>query len=91
MSRKTKNEGHGRLVPTRLTGIAYEVRFGIHVVENEPQSGRGVRVPKWEKCSVRLTDGRRLPDGSYYLYTDEGKVHQLKSTDGKWHYLAVAA
>ena len=90
MSRKTQ-QGRGRLVPTRLTGIAYQVHFGIHMVDDLPQSGRGVRPAKWTKCSVRLPDGRRLPDGSYFLYTDEGKVHQLKATDGKWHYLAVAA
>jgi hypothetical protein len=33
----------------------------------------------------------RLPDGTYFLYTAEGKVHQLRSTDGKWDCLAVAA
>jgi hypothetical protein len=33
----------------------------------------------------------RIPDGNYFLYTDEGKVLQLRSIDGRWHYLAVAA
>lgn len=85
-----KQEGRGRLVPTRQTGIAYDVRFGIHLVDAQ-EHGRGVRSAQWAKCSVRFADGRRLPDGSYFLYTEEGKVHQLKSTDGKWQYLAVAA
>ena len=85
-----KQEGRGRLVPTRSTGIAYQVQFGIHLVE-APERGRESRSPQWAKCSVRFADGRKLPDGSYFLYTEEGKVHQLKSTDGKWHYLAVAA
>ena len=33
--------GRGRLVPTRLTGIAYQVRYGIHIVEDAVQQGRG--------------------------------------------------
>jgi hypothetical protein len=83
--------GRGRLVPARLTGIAYQVRYGIHIAGDDVQQGRGVRAMQWTKCSVRLPDGGRVPDGSYFLYTDEGKVHQMKSVDGKWHCLAIAA
>src|ERR1039457_5861810 len=83
--------GRGRLVPTRPTGIAYQVRYGIHVVGEDSQQGRGVRPMQWTKCSVRFPDAGRVPDGSYFLYTDEGKVHQLKSIDGKWQCLAMAA
>ena len=86
-----KLEGHGRLVPTRPSGIAYQVRYGIHIVGDPAQQGRGMRPMQWTKCSVHLSDAGRLPDGSYFLYTDDGKVHQLKSTDGKWLFLAVAA
>lgn len=50
-----------------------------------------MRQTLWAKCSVHFGGAGQVPDGSYFLYTDEGKVHQLKSTDGKWHYLAVAA
>ncbi len=47
---------------------------------------------QWAKCSVDFEGGAgRLPDGNYFLYTDQGKVLQLKASDGKWHYLAVAA
>jgi hypothetical protein len=46
---------------------------------------------QWTHCSVHCSHAGRLPDGSYFLYTDEGIVHQLKSVDGKWHYLAMAA
>ena len=46
---------------------------------------------QWTKYSVRFPDAGRVPDGSYFLYTDEGKVHQLKSIDGKWQCLAMAA
>ena len=83
--------GRGRLVPTQQTGIAYQVRYGIHTVEDVAQQGRGVRPIQWTKCIVRFPTARRITDGSYFLYTEEGKVHQLKSIDGKWHCLAVAA
>jgi hypothetical protein len=86
-----KVEGRGRLVPTRATGVAYQVRYGIKVVADAPKHGRGVRPVQWAKCSVRFDDAGRVPDGSYFLYTDEGKVHQLKSVEGKWQYLAEAA
>jgi hypothetical protein len=84
-------KGRGRLVPTRLSGIAYEVSYGIHIVGDAFQHGRGVRPMRWTKCSVHFPQPGRVPDGSYFLYTDDGKVHQLKSIDGKWHCLATAA
>ncbi len=89
--RQRKLEGKGKLVPTRATGIAYQVRFGIRVVEETPQHGRGIRPAQWAKCSVHFEHAGRVPDGSYFLYTDEGRVHQLKYTDGEWQYLAAAA
>ncbi len=84
-----KLKGHGRLVPTRPTGIEYQVGYGIHVVGEKLQHGRGFRPTRWAKCSLRFA--QRIPDGSYFLYADDGRVHQLKSVDGEWHYLAVAA
>ena len=90
MSHK-KIKGKGRLVPARPTGITYQVRYGIQVVEDVPQHGRGMRATQWAKCSVQFPDSGRVPDGTYFLYTDEGKVLQLRSVDGKWHSLAVAA
>ena len=89
VSRRLK--GCGRLVPTRLSGVAYQVRYGIHIVGDAFQHGRGVRPAQRTKCSVHFADAGRVPDGSYFLYTDDGKVHQLKSIDGKWHCLAMAA
>jgi hypothetical protein len=83
--------GRGRLVSTRPTGIAYRVRHGVHVVENIPPPGKRLVAAQWAKCSVRLENVGRIPDGNYFLYTDEGKVHQLRSVNGKWHYLTVAA
>ena len=38
-----------------------------------------------DEISVRLENVGRIPDGNYFLYTDEGKVHQLRSINGKWH------
>jgi hypothetical protein len=90
MSHK-KLEGRGRLVPNRATGIAYQVHYGIHVVEDAVPRGKGMRQMRWAKCSIDLGDSGQVPDGNYFLYTDEGKVHQVRSVDGKWHYLAVAA
>ena len=90
-TKRVKVKGRGRLVPMRLGGIAFQVRYGIDVTGDVFQHGRGVRPMQWTKCSVHLPDDGRLPDGSYFLYTDDGKVHQLKTIDGKWHCLAMAA
>jgi hypothetical protein len=84
-------QGRGRLVPTRPTGIAYRVQHGVRVAENVSQYGRPLGAARWTRCSIRLENVGRIPDGNYFLYTDEGKVLQLRSIDGKWHYLAVAA
>jgi hypothetical protein len=86
-----KIEGRGRLVPSRTTGIAYEVRFGIPVRKEEPKQGRGMRPARWKKCTVHFERGGSVPDGSYFLYTEEGRVHQLKATENEWLYLEVAA
>ena len=32
-----------------------------------------------------------IPKGRYFLYADEGGVHQLEFTNGQWDYLAAAA
>jgi len=83
--------GRGRLVPTRPTGIGYEVRHGIELAGHVTSYGRGMKSARWTTCSVRLLQTGSLPNGSYFLYTEEGKVLQLRSIDGKWQYLAVAA
>jgi len=80
-------------VPTRLSGVAYQVRYGIHVVgeafstgEESASNAMGPSV----QCISLMPD--EFPGGSYFLYyTDNGKVHQLKSIEGKWHCLAMAA
>ena len=84
-------EGLGRLVPTLATGVRYEVRYGIHVVAEIKQHGRGMAPARWTKCSLSPANAHRIPEGSYFLHTDEGRVHQVKSIDGQWHYLAPAA
>jgi hypothetical protein len=86
-----KLTGRGRLVPTRPTGVEYEVQFGIHIVGELRQHGRGLRPTRWEKCQLRSAHAQRIPDGTYFLHADDGRVHQLKSVDGHWEYLAIAA
>ena len=78
------------MVPTRPAGIAYHVRYGILLVAAAEQHGRGLTPVRWAKCSVRLLQAGQIPNGSYYLYTEEGRVHQLKSIEGKWQYLTAA-
>lgn len=91
MSRK-RLDRRGRLVPTRITGIQYQVRYGIEeVTEPRQQHGRGLRPTRWAKCDLRPEYAQTIPDGSYFLYSDDGRVHQVKSVDGEWQYLAVAA
>jgi hypothetical protein len=90
MTRK-QQKGRGRLVPTLSAGVTYQVKYGIQLVPEVPQHGRGVRPAQWAKCSVQFEHAGRVPNGNYFLYTDEGRVHQLKFNDGKWQYLAVAA
>ena len=85
----TKLKGRGRLVPTRQTGIAYDVRYGLPAAGDTFQHGRAGRAMQWTQCSVHSSG--KLPEGTYFLYTDEGQVHQVRSTNGKWHYLAIAA
>ena len=86
-----KRKGSGRLVPTRPTGVEYRVNYGIHVIPEPRQHGRGPRPIRWARCSVRSASAHRIPDGSYFLHADEGGVFQVKSTGRIWQYLAVAA
>jgi hypothetical protein len=81
----------GRLVPMRPTGIGYQVRHGIEFARQVPSYKKRLHSTRWTSCSVRLLDAGSIPNGTYFLYTDEGKVLQLRSIDGKWQYLAEAA
>jgi len=87
-----KVQGRGRLVPTRPTGVEYQVEYRMRITIETRQHGRAPAVTptKWNECSVRSPQAHRIPDGHYFLHPDEGKVHQLKSVDGKWHFLAIA-
>jgi hypothetical protein len=84
-------DGRGRLVPAQLTGIVYQVHHGIQLAKETPQYNRGWQSAEWAKCSIRLVRAGYIPNGIYFLYTEEGRVHQLRFVDGKWHYLAVSA
>jgi len=89
---KEKLKGEGRLVPTRATGVEYRVQYGIELVPEVRQHGvsQGPAKSRWTRCSVKSTHARQIPDGTYFLHADEGRVHQLKAKDGKWEYLAAA-
>lgn len=66
------------------------MHYGLPRTGETLRHGRGARILQWTRCSVRCQSGR-LPDGTYFLYTDEGQVHQVKSAGGKWQCLAIAA
>jgi hypothetical protein len=87
-----KLKGEGRLVPTRPTGVEYRVVYGIELVPEVRQHGvpPAAQRARWAKCQVKSQHARQIPDGTYFLHADEGRVHQLKSKDGKWEYLAAA-
>lgn len=84
-------KGRGRLSPAQATGIEYPVEFGISSVPAAPQYGRVSQPTRWAKCSIRPVHGGVFPDGTYFLHTDEGRVHQLRMIGGVWHCLALAA
>jgi hypothetical protein len=86
-----KLHGSGRLVPMRSTGIAYHVHHGIQRSADAAHYNQTVRPGQWTKCSVLLAGTGIIPSGRYFLYADEGGVHQLEFTDGQWYYLAAAA
>jgi hypothetical protein len=89
---KEQLKGNGRLVPTRLTGVEYKVKYGIELSEEAREHGGGwgaARGGRWTRCSIRAAHHHPIPDGSYFLHADDGRVHQLKAVDGEWMYLAV--
>ena len=89
MSQK-KIKGTGRLIPTRPTGVEYQVQYGIQSLESCSSTAEECDK-RWEKCSLRSAHAQRIPDGSYFLHADDGRVHQVMSVDGEWRCLAVAA
>ena len=86
-----KLKGRGRLVPTLATGLEYQVNYEIHfpILERGPMRRLTPNHMCSSKCLVRSAYHHRIPDGPYFLHIDVGQVHQVKSIDGKWHYLAT--
>src|SRR5690242_10722290 len=84
-----KLKGRGRLVPTLATGLEYQVNYEIHfpILEREPMRQLTPNHMCSSKCFVRSACHHRIPDGPYFLHINVGQVHQVKSIDGKWHYL----
>jgi hypothetical protein len=87
-----KETGKGRLVPTRPTGVQYQVEYAIKLTVEIRQHGRApaATTMRWTKCSVRSPHAHFIPDGTYFLHADDGRVHQLKSTSGEWECLATS-
>jgi len=87
-----RETGRGRLVPTRPTGVQYQVEYVIKIPVEVRQHGRApaATTTKWTKCSVRSSHAHFIPDGTYFLHADDGRVHQMKSTSGEWEFLAAA-
>jgi hypothetical protein len=90
MEKQRKRKGTGRLVPTRATGVEYRVNYGLQLVPELKQHGRGMRPVRWARCSVQSTYAHRIPQGEYFLHADEGGVFQVKLTGNAWRYLAAA-
>jgi len=88
----SKESGKGRLVPTRPTGVQYQVEYIINLPVEVRQHGRAPAAvsTKWSRCSVRSSQAHYIPDGTYFLHADDGRVHQLKSTQGEWAFLCAA-
>ena len=55
--------GCGRLLPTRATGLEYEVHYGIVLLVDTPRRGRELQLSRWGKCSLRSAHAQRIPDG----------------------------
>ena len=58
----------------------------MHVVGEIKRHGRGMGPTRWAKSSLRSANSQRIPDGTYFLHTDDGKVHQVKCIHGQWVY-----
>ena len=86
-----KETGRGRLIPTQPTGVQYRVEYTIKLSVEIRHHGRApaATAMRWMKCSVRSPHAHFIPDGSYFLHSDDGRVRQLKSTDGVWQYLSL--
>ncbi|HVB58147.1 MAG TPA: hypothetical protein VNE63_17205 [Candidatus Acidoferrales bacterium] len=86
-----KLKGRGRLVPTLATGVEYQVVYEIYFPILDRVPGRRLTPHHTcpTKCRVQSAHNHLIPDGRYFLHIDVGQIHQLKSIDGKWHYLAT--
>jgi hypothetical protein len=89
-TRSEKLKSRGRLVPTQPTGVQYQVDYVIRITTEVRQHGRSSTTTtrtRWAKCSVRSAHAHMIPDGTYFLHADDGRVLQLKSAAGEWHFL----
>lgn len=85
-----KLKSRGRLVPTQPTGVQYQVEYVINITTEVRQHGRSSTTTtrtRWAKCSVKSPNAHLIPDGTYFLHSEDGRVLQLKSTGGQWQFL----
>jgi hypothetical protein len=85
-----KLKSRGRLVPTQPTGVQYQVEYVINITTEVRQHGRSSTTTtrtRWAKCSVKSPNAHMIPDGTYFLHSEDGRVLQLKSTGGQWQFL----
>jgi hypothetical protein len=85
-----KLKSRGRLVPTQPTGVQYQVEYVIKITTEVRQHGRSSTTTtrtRWAKCSVKSPSAHMIPDGTYFLHSEDGRVLQLKSTGGQWQFL----
>ena len=85
-----QNKGLGYIIPTLITGLKYAVHYGMPVVGEIKRHGRGMIPARWTKCSLRSANDRHIPEGTYFLHTEDGKVHHVKCESGQWQCLAPA-
>jgi hypothetical protein len=85
-----KLKSRGRLVPTQPTGVQYQVEYVINITTEVRQHGRSSTTTtrtRWAKCSVKSPNAHMIPDWTYFLHSEDGRVLQLKSTGGQWQFL----
>ena len=86
-----KLKGRGRLVPTLATGIEYQVNYEIYfpILDREPGRSLTPHHTCATKCRVQSPYNHLIPDGRYFLDAGVDQIHQLKSINRKWQYLAT--
>ena len=86
-----KRKHRGRLVPILAAGIEYPVNYEIYfpILDQKPARILTPNHTCATKCRMQSAHHHLIPDGRYFLQAGVDQIHQLKSIDRKWHYLAT--